>query len=99
EGQLLEVCTCTILCPCWLGEERRACDGVLAWHYDRGTVNGVDVADRTFVIRGHAPGKVLNGTWQIAAYVDDGATAEQRSALVDMWTGKFGGPVKDLAAM
>ncbi len=37
EGQLLEVCTCNILCPCWVGEDpdNGTCDGVLAWHYDK----------------------------------------------------------------
>ena len=44
KGQLLEVCTCKILCPCWVGEDPDfgTCDGVLAWHYDEGQVNGVD---------------------------------------------------------
>jgi hypothetical protein len=75
------------------------CDGVLAWHYDKGTVNGVDVSGRTFVILTHIPGNILQGNWRIVAYIDDGATDEQRNALLDMWTGKLGGPVKDLAAL
>jgi hypothetical protein len=101
EGQLLEVCTCNILCPCWVGEDpdNGTCDGVLAWHYDKGTVNGVDVAGRTFVILTHIPGNILKGDWRIVAYIDDGASDEQRNALLDMWTGKLGGPVKDLAAL
>jgi hypothetical protein len=101
EGQLLEVCTCNILCPCWVGEDpdNGTCDGVLAWHYDKGTVNGVDVSGRTFVILTHIPGNILKGNWRIVAYVDDGASDDQRNALLDMWTGKLGGPVKDLAAL
>ncbi len=101
EGQLLEVCTCNILCPCWVGEDPDGgtCDGVLAWHYDKGVVNGVDVSGRTFVILTHIPGNILKGDWRIVAYIDDGATDDQRNALLDMWTGKLGGPVKDLAAL
>ena len=101
EGQLLEVCTCNILCPCWVGEDpdNGTCDGVLAWHYDKGTVDGVDVAGRTFVILTHIPGNILKGNWRIVAYVDDGASDEQRNALLDLWTGKLGGPVKDLASL
>jgi hypothetical protein len=101
EGQLLEVCTCNILCPCWVGEDPDGgtCDGVLAWHYEKGTVNGIDVAGRTFVILTHIPGNILHGNWRIVAYIDDGASDEQRNALLDMWTGKLGGPVKDLAAL
>src|SRR5207302_3410521 len=84
EGQLLEVCTCNILCPCWVGEDPDGgtCDGVLAWHYDKGTVNGIDVAGRTFVILTHIPGNILKGNWRIVAYIDDGATDDQRNALL-----------------
>jgi hypothetical protein len=98
---LLEVCTCNILCPCWVGEDpdNGTCDGVLAWHYDKGTVNGVDVAGRTFCILTHIPGNILKGNWRIVAYVDDGASDAQRNALLDLWTGKLGGPVADLASL
>jgi hypothetical protein len=101
KGQLLEVCTCNILCPCWVGEDPDygTCDGVLAWHYDEGQINGVDVAGRTFVILTHIPGNILKGNWRIVAYVDEGASDDQRNALLDMWTGKLGGPVADLAAL
>jgi hypothetical protein len=101
EGQLLEVCTCNILCPCWVGEDpdNGTCDGVLAWHYDKGTINGVDVAGRTFVILTHIPGNILKGNWRIVAYVDEGASDAQRNVLLDMWTGKLGGPVADLASL
>src|SRR5204863_136134 len=37
--------------------------------------------------------------WRVVAYIDDGATEDQRNALLDMWTGKLGGPVKDLAGL
>src|SRR5213592_2807022 len=96
EGRLLEVCTCNILCPCWVGEDPDGgtCDGVLAWHFDRGSINGTDVAGRTFVILTHLP-----GNWRIVVYIDDGATDEQQQALLDVWTGKLGGPIADLAQL
>jgi hypothetical protein len=101
KGQLLEVCTCEILCPCWVGEDPDGgtCDGVLAWHYDEGQINGIDVAGRTFVILTHIPGNILKGNWRIVAYVDEGASDDQRNALLDLWTGKLGGPVADLASL
>jgi hypothetical protein len=101
EGSLLEVCTCNILCPCWVGEDPDGgkCDGVLAWHFDQGTINGTDVSGRTFAILTHIPGNILEGNWRIVAYVDDGATEEQQNALLDVWTGKLGGPVADLAQL
>jgi hypothetical protein len=101
EGSLLEVCTCNILCPCWVGEDPDGgtCDGVLAWHFDQGSINGTDVSGRTFVILTHIPGNILEGNWRVVVYVDDGATDEQQQALLDVWTGKLGGPVADLAQL
>jgi hypothetical protein len=101
EGSLLEVCTCNILCPCWVGQDPDGgtCDGVLAWHFEKGTINGTDVSGRTFVILTHIPGNILEGNWRIVAYVDDGATDEQQQAILDVWTGKLGGPIADLAQL
>lgn len=101
EGQLLEVCTCKILCPCWVGEDPDGgtCDGVLAWHIDTGTVNGVDVSGRTLVVLAHIPGNILKGNWRIVVYLDDKTTPQQQEALLNVWTGKLGGPCADLAQL
>jgi hypothetical protein len=101
EGSLLEVCTCNILCPCWVGEDPDGgkCDGLFAWHIDKGAVNGTDVSDRTFGFVAHIPGNVLDGNWKIYAFVDDRSSEEQQQALLDVWTGKLGGPVADLAQL
>ena len=101
EGQLLEVCTCNTLCPCWVGEDPDGgiCEGVLSWHVVKGSVNGTDVSGRTLSILAHIPGNILEGNWRVVVYVDDGATDEQQQALLDVWTGKLGGPVADLAQL
>ena len=101
EGTILEVCTCNILCPCWVGEDpdNPTCDAILAHHYENGSINGTDVSGRTTAIVGDIPGNVLQGNWKVALFVDDGASDEQQQALVDLWSGKFGGPVGDLAQL
>jgi hypothetical protein len=101
EGKLLEVCTCNVLCPCWVGEDPDGgtCTGVLSWHIDSGTVNGTDVSGRTLTILTYIPGNILAGNWRVIVYIDDGATDEQQQALLDVWTGKLGGPVADLAQL
>lgn len=101
EGALLEVCTCKILCPCWVGEDPDGgtCDGVLSWHVETGSVNGTDVSGRTITILTHIPGNILAGNWRVVVYVDDGGTPEQQQAMLDVWTGKLGGPVADLAQL
>ncbi len=101
EGTILEVCTCNILCPCWVGEDpdNPTCEPILAYHYDKGTINGTDVTGRTLAILADIPGNVLAGNWKVALFVDDGATDDQQQALVDLWSGKLGGPVADLAQL
>ena len=101
EGRLLEVCTCNVLCPCWVGEDPDGgtCDGTLAWHIDKGSVNGVDVTGHTIAILCHIPGNILKGNWNVRIYVDDKASAAQKDALVSVWTGKVGGPIADLAKL
>ena len=101
EGTILEVCNCNVLCPCWIGEDpdNGTCDAVIAYHFDRGTVNGTDVTGRTLVLLGYVPGNILQGNWKVALFVDDKASDQQQQALVDVWTGKLGGPVADLAGL
>jgi hypothetical protein len=101
EGSILEVCNCEILCPCWVGEnpDRGTCDSVIAWHLDRGTIDGLDVAGRTIALINHIPGNVLAGNWTVVFFVDEETTPEQQEALLGVWTGQKGGPVADLAQL
>jgi hypothetical protein len=101
EGTLLEVCSCNVLCPCWIGEDPDGgeCYSVVAYHIDRGQITGVDVSGRSAVMVNHIPGNVLAGSWQVVLLVDDGATADQRDALVGVFSGQLGGPLADFAQL
>jgi hypothetical protein len=57
EGRLLEVCTCNVLCPCWVGEDPdyKTCDTTIAWGIDKGTIEGVDVDGLTIAVSAHIP--------------------------------------------
>ena len=101
EGRLLEVCNCRVLCPCWIGEDPDygTCDTIIAWHFDKGTINGVDVSDRTIALIAHVPGNILQGNWRAAVYLDDRVTPAQEQAILDVYTGKLGGPVGDLVKL
>ncbi len=101
EGRLLEVCDCNVLCPCWIGEDpdNGTCDAVVAYQFDKGTVDGVDVSGLTLALLPHIPGNILQGNWKVAVFVDDAATDEQQEALLNVFTGKLGGPVADIAAL
>ena len=101
EGSLLEVCTCNILCPCWVGEDpdNATCDSVMGWQVTSGQVDGLDVSGRTVAALVHIPGNVLKGNWKVALFVDDGATDAQQTALVNAFGGKLGGPLADVAQL
>ncbi len=101
EGRLLEVCSCDVLCPCWVGRDPDGgtCDAAVGWHIDSGTIQGVDVSGLTIALSAHIPGNILKGGWQVLVYVDDKATQEQQDALLAVFTGKLGGPIADTAAL
>ena len=90
EGRLLEVCNCRVLCPCWIGEDPDfgTCDTIVAWHFDKGKIDDVDVAGRTIALIAHIPGNILQGNWKAAVYVDDKASAQQKEAILNVYTGQ-----------
>ena len=101
EGKLLEACSCGGPCPCWVGDDPDGgkCDAFLAYHYDRGHINDVDVSGLTLALVAMIPGNVLAGNWKVAAYVDSKASSKQKEAILAAHTGKLGGPLADLAKL
>ena len=102
EGRLLEVCTCNVLCPCWVGEDpdNKTCDTVIAWGIEKGAIEGVDVAGLTMAVSAHIPKNILiPKSWKAVVFVDERATAEQEGAMIRLFTGQLGGAVADLAGL
>jgi len=101
EGRMLEACTCNAICPCWIGQDPDGgkCEGVIAWHFDDGEIDGVPVSGLTFAVATYIPGNALAGNWRAVVYVDDKATPAQEESLLATYTGKNGGPVADLAQL
>lgn len=101
EGKVLEVCTCNVICPCWVGGDPDGgeCKGILAYCVENGTVDGADVSGRTVVALAHIPGNILQGNWKVRLYIDDQASPAQKDALLDAFSGKLGGPLADIAQM
>src|SRR4051794_15267612 len=101
EGPLLEACDCGVLCPCWIGEDpdNGTCQAVVAYHFDRGSIRGVDVSGLTLANVTFLPGNVLAGGWKVLTFIDETASEEQAEAMLNAFTGKLGGPLADLAAL
>ena len=101
DGTLLEACSCGGPCPCWVGDDPDGgrCDSVNAYHIDQGQVKGVDVSNLSFVQVNQIPGNVLAGNWRAIFYIDDKATPEQQEAILNVFGGKLGGPLADVASL
>lgn len=101
EGSILEVCDCNILCPCWVGgdPDNGTCKAIIAYHIDKGMIDGVDVSGLNYGQCSFIPGNILQGNIRILAVVDERATPQQHEALVSVWMGKRGGPLAEVAKL
>jgi len=102
EGTLLEACNCGVLCPCWVGEnpDEGECFAFNAYHFNRGQIRGIDVSGLNLVEIVHIPQNVLiPNSWRVVLLVDEKGTPKQREAIVGAFTGRFGGPLADVAGL
>jgi hypothetical protein len=101
EGQEVEACDCSSLCPCAFGEEPEhgSCVGILARHIEQGEIAGTDVSGLTWLEVFLSPGHQLEGGTQKLVYLDADATLDQLSALRDAFHGRLGGPLAELAEL
>jgi hypothetical protein len=101
EGDLLEVCNCNVLCPCWIGEDpdQGYCQSTLAYRFTKGEIDGIDVSGLVAAGEVHIPGNVLAGNWKRQIFISDTASDRQMNAIFDALSGKKGGPLADLAQL
>lgn len=92
-GTYFETCNCEVACPCvFLSPPSMGdCTVLVGWHVDHGQFNGVPLNNLNVALAVRSPGNMIQGNWQAALYVDDRATAEQKNALTQIYTGKAGG--------
>jgi hypothetical protein len=104
EGTYFENCNCDAPCPCtwswlkWPATHER-CNAVLAYHIERGEIEGVDVSDLTFGLILDTPPMMGDGNWRVGVLLDDRASAEQADKLGAVLSGQKGGPPSMLAPL
>lgn len=104
EGTYFETCNCVFACPCTVtsfataGTEER-CRVILAFHVNRGSVDGVDVSGHSAAVVADAPAKMMDGNWRVGILVDDKASKEQVDKLAGVFSGQLGGPMGALAPL
>ncbi len=97
EGTYFENCSCDTICPCtWSGltahATRDRCLAMLAFHIDRGDIEGVDVSGLTFAMVLDTPPVMADGGWKVGVVLDEAATEQQAGALGRVLGGELGGP-------
>ena len=104
DGTYFENCSCDMVCPCTTsgltrpGDQER-CRVVLAFHVDRGEVDGLDVSDRSVVVVADAPQVMAEGNWRLGMVMDAAASPEQAAGLGAVFGGQAGGPMAGLAPL
>jgi hypothetical protein len=106
KGQMIESCSCNMLCPCWFGVKELMvmdqgwCASAIAFRIREGASNDVKRAGSTLVLAYDFPGPTLfdaNATARL--YFDRATTAEQRRELEAIFQGRTGGPMVILASL
>ncbi|SEL43956.1 DUF1326 domain-containing protein [Halomonas daqiaonensis] len=99
EGTYFEACNCKGACPCLFGEDptEGSCDALVAWHIDRGSMDGTSLDGLNLAMALHAPGNMTAGDWKVVVYVDASANQQQHDALVQIFGGSAGGHPATLA--
>ena len=104
KGTYFENCSCEVACPCnvsslALPATYDRCQAFLAFHVEEGESDGVDLGGVDVAAFIDSPAAMIEGGWNFGIVVDDKASDEQAAALGEIFAGKAGGPLEDLAAL
>ncbi|MEY9739720.1 hypothetical protein ABH985_007509 [Bradyrhizobium ottawaense] len=90
EGEWMKNCTCAFGCPCDFNARptQGYCKGMVAMRIAKGHFEGTRLDGLCFAITVDFPGPLHEGNGTIQPIIDERATAEQRQALFDIFSGK-----------
>lgn len=104
EGQYMETCNCTYLCPC-IGSNLTArptegdCKAAIAMRIDKGEKDGVKLDGLSFIVLMHSPKAMAEGNITVGLIIDERATDNQAEAISAIATGAAGGPMAALGPL
>ena len=94
-GKSTELCSCKMMCPCWLGPEGEPdqawCSGAFGFEIEQGQSDGVDLSGTRVALAADWPGNFFHGKGTGRLYLDAGASDKQRRELEAIFGGKKGG--------
>jgi hypothetical protein len=105
-GELIETCSCNMLCPCWFGEadlmlmDQGYCGTTFLLRIKEGNHEGTDLSGQAAVVSLHFPGPTLfdaKGTGRV--YVDKECSEAEQAALEAILQGGSGGGMEVPASL
>ncbi len=96
KGELFLNCSCTVFCPCVvsLGQHLPTegdCKAWMAIAIDEGNFEGEDLSGLNVGLMVEIPGRMAEGDWRVAAYVDERASEKAYNGLLQIFSGGAGG--------
>ncbi len=96
KGELFLNCSCEVFCPCVVSlgaypPTEGHCYAWMAIAIDEGHFEGEDISGLNVGLMCEIPGRMGEGGWKVAAYVDDNATEAAYNGLLQIFSGAAGG--------
>ena len=95
-GELFMNCSCDVFCPCVVSLGKHpptegSCRAWMAIVIDDGHFEGEDISGLNIGLMVEIPGRMADGGWKVAAYVDERATQKGYNGILKILTGEAGG--------
>lgn len=99
-GENLSACNCDWGCPCQFNAKptHGDCEALVGFRIHEGNFGDVDLSGVLFSAAAKWPGALHEGNGTIQLVIDDKTSAEQRSAILAMASGKNGGSFFEIMA-
>src|SRR3954447_24382622 len=102
-GNYVETCSCELMCPCNLSMDHGAtydfCRVTLVFDIHEGEIEGTDIGGLKVAVVGDTPKVMTEGNWRLGVFVDAEASDEQAEKLVQVFSGRLGGPMEALGPL
>src|SRR3954454_16140442 len=102
-GSYSETCSCELMCPCNLSLDHGAtydfCRVTLAFDIREGDVDGTDIGGTKGALIADTPKGMTGGNGRLGVLIAEAASDEQADKLVQVFSGKLGGPMAGLAPL
>ena len=99
-GRSLDLCSCTLWCPCWLGPDVEPdqgwCAHTFGFEIGEGTSDGVDLSGTTVAFTGEWPANFFLGGGRARLYLSETTTDAQRGELEAIFNGTKSGHLQNL---